>query len=99
MLRINQRPMRFSATRLESDRDTLPFPDGGVRGHTESNDDVVTTTDLAHNTFAHLDRLQHRLDQLSADLEEDAQADLRTISGVIGRISASTGSWPPPAAA
>ncbi len=94
MLRISPRPMRSMSVRIDSDRDALPFPDGGVRGPAQSD-----TTDITTEVISQLDRIQKGFDRLVRDLDENAEADLQATRSVIGRIyNAAQGSFPPAAA-
>jgi hypothetical protein len=98
MLRITQRHTRQIGVRLDSDRDTLPFPSGGVYGSTS---DVATSSEVAAEAFAQIDRIQQGIDQLSGFADDSARADIAALSGVIGRISAAPArtNWLPPSAA
>lgn len=93
MLRISPRPMRSVFVRIDSDRDALPFPEGGVRGSTHPE-----TADITSHVISQLDRVQQGFDRLVRQLDDNSEADLRDTRGVIGRIYAK-GSVPPPAAA
>lgn len=93
MLRINPRPTRTPALRIDSDRDALPFPNGGVHGSTTDG-----RTDITTEVMAHLEQAQLRLNTLSHQFNESAEADLHATRSVIGRIHAGHGSFPPAAA-
>jgi len=85
--------MRSLDVRIDSDREALPFPVGGVHGSTAENRDVTS------EVIANLDRVQNKLNQLATELDDCAEADLRAVRSVIGRISsAAQGSFPPAAA-
>lgn len=103
MLRINPRGARTTTVRLDSDRDTLPFPNGGVRRPNDIHTDVAgpdaprSTSDV----LAHLDRAQRQLDTLRIDLDDDAAGTIRSLTSVIARIGSTTkgdGYTPPTAA-
>lgn len=95
MLRINPQHLattRFPAAQTGAERDTLPFPSGGVYGSNEPDR-------VGSDALARIDHIQRTIDGLSDDLEEDGHATLRSIGNVIGRIGSTRGSSPPPAAA
>ena len=95
MLRINPQHLptvKFPTGPSGSERDTLPFPSGGVYG-TNAPDRVGS------DALARIDHIQRAIDGLSDDIEDDGHATLRSIGNVIGRIGSTRGSSPPPAAA
>jgi hypothetical protein len=82
--------MRSTSIRIESDRDALPFPSGGVRG--------PNTSDIASEMDAQIEQVQLRINDLERQLNDSAEADFRATRSIIGRIHAAQGSFPPAAA-
>ncbi|MFI4854151.1 MAG: hypothetical protein ACIAQF_04115 [Phycisphaerales bacterium JB065] len=73
-----------STSRIESDRDVLPFPSGGVfgPGRDQTSENTVrekTTPDgslnLTRSIESELDNLQQGLDQLTVEIEEEEARD------------------------
>ncbi len=67
---------------LTSDRETLPFPDGGVFGRASAPEDHA---DL---TLREIDRLQRRVNELSRLVDDSFGQELRNISDVVAQIGA-----------
>lgn len=103
MLRINHRGARTTTVRLDSDRDTLPFPTGGVRRPDDIHTDVAgPDAPRSHaDVLAHVDHIQRGIDTLRIDLDDDAAGTIRSLTSVIARIGSTTkgGGYTPPTAA
>ena len=93
------------ATRFESDRETLPFPTGGVfcrpiqtdqQNHPTPNptDDPI---DFANSILTTIDHMKSSLDTLEHELGAELERELNDIGGVVARIGAQD-DWPPTAA-
>ncbi len=70
---------RSAGTRIDSDRDVLPFPTGGVYGPAPEPSPSTKTKsalDVARSIEAELDQLKHGLDRLSEQIDEDESSDL-----------------------
>lgn len=82
--------------RLDSDREVLPFPTGGVLCiKTQQPSESTGATDaLIGHLAASFNMVQARLDALQTVLNEDLEADLDAIAGHIGMAN----DWPPAAA-
>jgi len=68
-----------AGTRIDSDRDVLPFPAGGVYGlspEARPAESAKSALDVARSIEAELDQLRHGLDRLSEQIEEDESHDL-----------------------
>lgn len=72
---------RSAGTRIDSDRDVLPFPTGGVFGpapepRPNTSTNAKSALDVARSIEAELDQLKHGLDRLSQQIDEDESSDL-----------------------
>lgn len=82
MLNLN-RGSTTSGSRFDSDRDVLPFPDGGVHGpkrdatsnNPRSASGAGSSMNLADSISADLDALQAGLDRLTIELDTDEARD------------------------
>ena len=103
MVSIRPRPTTSDAPeRFESDRESFPFPAGGVFGapttDPSSDDDTPGTAD-AHRVLRTIQRMQSSLDELERELGNELERELHDAAGVIGRIESDhDDDWPPPAA-
>lgn len=90
---------RSGHDRLDSDRETLPFPAGGVLALKARPSAQPTDQDAPVETgeelLASIEIIQARLDHLQNLLNEDMQGDLDTIAGHIGGAA---DDWSPSAA-
>lgn len=108
MLRLQKAPRFHDDERFDSDRESLPFPCGGVFGRTvdagsTQNCSTVNSapieTEYAHHLLHTIDQMQSSLDTLERELGAELERELRQIGDVIGRIGAiATDDWPPAAA-
>ena len=81
--------------RLDSDREVLPFPTGGVLAIKAPQPQTPSGTDaLVGHLAASFSMVQARLDALQTVLNEDLEADLDAIAGHIGTVE----DWSPTAA-
>jgi hypothetical protein len=72
------------ASMLASDRDTLPFPRGGVFGAPDTN--TTNSPSTAEAALEQIDRLQQRVDDLSRLVDDTFDHQLREISDVVAHI-------------
>lgn len=108
MLSLEKAPGVQVHERFESDRESLPFPRGGVHGHTgtEPPADADSTQNgaaarpaYADRILRTIDRMQCGLDTLERALGEELQRELHTLGDVIARIGdGPIDDWPPAAA-
>lgn len=82
MLNLNA-GSKSQTSRIESDREVLPFPAGGVFGParpgpapSKSDSRVDSTMRLTQSIEAELDSLQQQLDGLTVELDADEARDL-----------------------
>ncbi|MFU8828126.1 MAG: hypothetical protein ACNA8P_01700 [Phycisphaerales bacterium] len=78
MLQINT-GTNTKGSRIDSDRDVLPFPTGGVfgpRSKPAKKSDATTGLDLARSIEQDLDALQAGLHRLTVDINEDESRDV-----------------------
>jgi hypothetical protein len=106
MLNLNT-GITTSSSRVESDRDVLPFPTGGVFGpgrvtaspnktdRKSSSDDVMN---LARSIESELDNLQQGLNRLTVEIEEDEARDALASIPFRRFQNTSAPDSPPPAA-
>lgn len=80
--------------KIDSDREVLPFPSGGVLALKVQPAADTPPADLAARLLGSIDLMQARIDQLQSLINEDLEADLDTIAGHIGRAQ----DFPPNAA-
>lgn len=107
MLNLNSGSTTSTSSRIDSDRDVLPFPSGGVFGPgrdqtAETPPSNQTTPDgtlnLTRSIESELDNLQRGLDQLTIQIEEDEARDALA-SIPFRRYQRGDDSNPPPPAA
>lgn len=78
MLNINT-GIAITGSRIDSDRDVLPFPTGGVHGpasRTVATEQATSAIEFARSVEAELDALKHGLDQLAEQIDEDESQDV-----------------------
>ena len=89
---------QFRATghAIDSDRETLPFPEGGVFGAGANDTPRDATLDDIERT---VDRMQSSLDELERELGAELGRELGDVIAHIGDdAEPGDGAWPPSAA-
>ena len=85
--------------RFESDRESLPFPSGGVFGSATASDLPTLDPALADDIVDTIDQMQASLDTLEKALGAELARELEEQVEVAGRINTPLeGDWPPTAA-
>jgi len=78
MLNINT-GTTITGSRIDSDRDVLPFPTGGVHGPSSrsiATEQATTPIEFARSIEAELDALKHGLDDLAEQFDDDESQDV-----------------------
>ncbi len=84
--------------RLDSDRESLPFPAGGVFGRPAEHDTKLDTT-IADDILETIDRMKAGLDAFEHALAAELIRELEEQVEIAGRIGcAQPDGWPPAAA-
>jgi len=84
-----------TSNRFESDRDSLPFPAGGVFGNADSSSNGSDPS-LADSIVMTIEHMQSSLDDLERALGEELE---RELSDVLAQVNVDPSTdWPPAAA-
>lgn len=105
MLRLQKAPRIRVHERFDSDRESLPFPRGGVFGrineaHDESTQNgAPVQAEYAAQILRTIDDMQSSLDTLDRELGAELERELNQLGGVVARIGETSATdWPPNAA-
>lgn len=104
MLSLQRAPSASDHKRFESDRESLPFPRGGVYGHECDHADSTQNGEALRSEFGvqilqTIDQMQSSLDTLERELGAELERELKALGDVAGRIGADPADdWPPTAA-
>jgi hypothetical protein len=104
MLSLQIAPRVRIEERFESDRESLPFPRGGVHANATDHEDSTQNGEAPHADYAveilrTIDRMQSSLDTFERELGAELKRELRTLGDVIARIGGTLNNdWPPAAA-